>query len=114
MDTATRKEQILQTAGSMFSRLGYHGTTMRDIARELNIQGGSLYAHIESKEDVLWAIVERAAEQFLTAARPLAALDAPAGDRLRAMVRAHVDVVARNLDDATVFFHEWRFLSPQR
>src|SRR6478672_12330911 len=114
MDSTERKEQIVQTAGSMFSRQGYHATTMRDIARELNMQGGSLYAHIDSKEDMLWEIVERAAGQFLTAVRPLAALPEPASARLRRMLRAHVDVVTRNLDNATVFFHEWRFLSPAR
>src|SRR3954449_13323208 len=106
MDSTARKEQIVQTAGSMFSRQGYHATTMRDIARELNMQGGSLYAHIDSKEDVLWEIVQRAAAEFLTTVRPLAAQPLPAGDRLRAMLRAHVAVVARNLDNATVFFHE--------
>lgn len=114
MDSTTRKEQIFQTAGSMFSRQGYHATTMRDIARELNMQGGSLYAHIDSKEDMLWEIVERAAGQFLESVRPLAVLPLPAETRLRQMLAAHVAVVARNLDNATVFFHEWRFLSPDR
>jgi AcrR family transcriptional regulator len=87
---------------------------MRDIARELNMQGGSLYAHIDSKEDMLWEIVEQAAGQFLAAVRPLTALPEPASARLRRMLRAHVDVVTRNLDNATVFFHEWRFLSTPR
>ncbi|HMA35518.1 MAG TPA: TetR/AcrR family transcriptional regulator [Chloroflexia bacterium] len=114
MDTTPRKEQIFQTAGAMFSRQGYHATTMRDIARELNMQGGSLYAHIDSKEDVLWEIVERAAAQFLESVRPLAGLPLPASARLRRMLAAHVDVVTRNLDNATVFFHEWRFLGPAR
>jgi AcrR family transcriptional regulator len=114
MDYSPRKEQIVQTAGAMFSRQGYHATTMRDIARELNMQGGSLYAHIESKEDVLWEIVERAAGEFLAAVRPLADLPLPAEVRLRRMLAAHVGVVARNLDNATVFFHEWRFLSAGR
>lgn len=114
MDTTQRKEQIVQTAGAMFSRQGYHATTMRDIARELNMQGGSLYAHIESKEDMLWALVERAADHFQAAVAPLAALPLPAADRLRRMLAAHVDVVTRNLDSATVFFHEWRFLSADR
>jgi len=114
MDSTERKEQIFQTAGSMFSRQGYHATTMRDIARELNMRGGSLYAHIDSKEDVLWEIVQRAAAEFLAAVRPLALEPLPAGARLQAMLRAHVAVVARNLDNATVFFHEWRFLSPER
>ncbi|HUS14426.1 MAG TPA: TetR/AcrR family transcriptional regulator [Chloroflexia bacterium] len=114
MDGTPRKQQIYQTAGAMFSRRGYHATTMRDIARELNIQGGSLYAHIDSKEDMLWQIVERAAAQFHDAVSPLETLPLPAGIRLRRMLVAHVGVVARNLDNATVFFDQWRFLSADR
>ncbi len=105
-----RKEQIYSTARSLFSERGYHATTVRDIARELNMQGGSLYAHIESKEDVLWELVNRAAEQFLGAVEPIVQSDMPPADKLRKMVRAHVLVVADNLGDAAVFLHEWRFL----
>src|SRR3954467_10682700 len=103
MDTSQRKEQIVQTAGAMFSRQGYHATTVRDIARELNMQGGSLYAHIDSKEDVLWEIANRAADQFLAGAEPVADSDVPAAQKLREMVRAHAAVVAENLTDATSF-----------
>jgi TetR/AcrR family transcriptional regulator, cholesterol catabolism regulator len=101
-----RKEQIYSTARSMFSE--------RDIARELNMQGGSLYAHIESKEDVLWEIVNRAADQFLGAVEPIVASDRSPADKLREMVRVHVGVVADNLENATVFLHEWKFLSEER
>src|SRR5687767_11841588 len=100
-----RKEQIFSTARSLFSERGYRATTVRDIAREMNMQAGSLYAHIESKEDVLWEIVERAAAQFLGVVEPIAHGDEPASEKLREMVRAHVRVVADNLDDATVFLH---------
>jgi len=41
-----RKKQIYSTASSMFSERGYPATTVRDIARELNMQAGSLYAPI--------------------------------------------------------------------
>ena len=109
-----RKEQIYSTARSLFSQRGYHATTVRDIARELNMQGGSLYAHIESKEDVLWEIVNRAADQFLGAVEPIMASDKSAPEKLREMVRAHVKVVADNLADATVFLHEWKFLGEER
>ena len=109
-----RKEQIYSTARSLFSERGYHATTVRDIARELNMQGGSLYAHIESKEDVLWEIVNRAAEQFLGAVEPIVASGKSPADKLRDMVRAHVQVVADNLADATVFLHEWKFLGEER
>lgn len=109
-----RKQQIFTTARSLFSERGYPATTVRDIAREMNIQAGSLYAHIQSKEDVLWEIVERAAEQFIGAVEPVANGDAPAPQMLRAMVRAHLRVVADNLADATVYLHEWRYLSEAR
>src|SRR5439155_15177520 len=109
-----RKEQIYSTARSLFSERGYHATTVRDIARELNMQGGSLYAHIESKEDVLWELVNRAADQFLGAVEPIVQSDLAPAEKLREMVRAHVRVVADNLGDATVFLHEWKFLGEGR
>ena len=109
-----RKEQIYSTARSLFSERGYPATTVRDIARELKMQAGSLYAHIESKEDVLWEIVNRAADQFLAAVGPIVASDLRPPDKLREMVRAHVRVVADNLADATIFLHEWKFLGEQR
>lgn len=109
-----RKEQIFSTARSMFSERGYQATTVRDIARELNMQAGSLYAHIESKEDVLWQIVEQAAGQFLAAIEPIADGGGSSVEKLRAMVRAHVGVVAGNGGNAAIFLHEWKFLSEAR
>ena len=111
----TRREQIYSTAGALFSRRGYAATSVRDIARELDLQGGSLYAHIASKDDVLWAIVAGAAEQFFAAVRPIVAAAPPAPERLRAMVAAHVGVVATQPERATVFLHDWKYLkSPRR
>src|SRR6266511_801548 len=57
---STRREQIEDVASALFSDRGYRATSMRDIARELDIQGASLYAHIPSKEAVLASIAERA------------------------------------------------------
>src|SRR5258707_15728589 len=110
----TRKQQIEDVASSLFSTKGYAATSVRDIARALDLQGGSLYAHITAKEDVLWNIVSRAAERFHAAARPIANSAASASDRLRGMARAHVHVVTDDIEHATVFLHEWRFLGPER
>jgi AcrR family transcriptional regulator len=109
-----RREQIYSTAGSLFSERGYHATTVRDIAKELNMQGASLYFHIDSKEDVLWELVRRAAGQFLGAVEPIVGSGGPPAEKLREMVRAHVRIVADNLENATVFLHEWKFLSEER
>ena len=110
----TRKEQIYRAASALFSERGYRATSIRDIARELDLQGGSLYAHISSKEDVLWEIIARVAESFYAAVRPIAESDAPTSERLRAMIHAHVDVVVNELARSAVFFQDWRHLSEPR
>ncbi|MFC4452700.1 TetR/AcrR family transcriptional regulator [Deinococcus sonorensis] len=108
----TRREQIYEVAGQLFSERGYHGTSMRDLAARLGIQGGSLYAHIASKEELLVELVERAAHQFDEALFSLSAADLPPEAKLREAMRRHLEVVAQNMDSATVFFHEWKHLSP--
>lgn len=47
----TRRAQIYSAAGGPLSRRGYAATSVRNVARERDLQGGRLYAHIASKED---------------------------------------------------------------
>lgn len=109
-----RREQIEDVASALFSDRGYRATSMRDIARELDIRGASLYAHIPSKEAVLASIVERAAERFHQAIQPIAQGPGTAADRLRRMIDAHVRVVAEGRQRAHVFLFEWVSLGPER
>jgi AcrR family transcriptional regulator len=113
----SRRRAIEDVASDLFREHGYAGTSIRDIARALSVQGASLYAHVSSKEEVLWAIVDRAATRFETAA-DAAEMDAemrrpgdPA-EALAALVRAHVGVLTADVDAAGVFVHEWRSLEP--
>ena len=110
----TRRRQIEDVASALFSSRGYAATSMRDIARALDLQGGSLYAHIPSKEAVLAAIVEEAAEEFHAAVRPVAEGPGPAARRLREMIAAHVRVVTGGRERAKVFLFEWTFLGEAR
>jgi AcrR family transcriptional regulator len=114
----TRRREIEDAASSLFHQHGYSGTSVRDIARALDIQGASLYAHVTSKQDVLWSIVERTATRFETAAdAALAGADDPVagpGSRLAALVRAHVGVITDDVQRASVFVHEWRSLAAER
>jgi AcrR family transcriptional regulator len=110
----TRRRQIEGVASGLFRERGYAGTGMREIARGLQMQGASLYSHVGSKEDVLFAIVERAADRFQAALSPYLRQGWAPEDRLRGMIRAHVRVLTDDLEDAAVFLHEWRFLGPDR
>ena len=77
------------------------------------MQKPSLYHHIASKEDLLWAVAWEGAEAFHAALDAVPA-DAPATERIRLALRAHLAVVAGQLDVATVFVREWRYLSGER
>ena len=49
MVETTRRREIEAAASTLFHERGYSGTSVRDIARALDIQGASLYAHVASK-----------------------------------------------------------------
>lgn len=60
ISSPTRGEQtraaILQSAHDLFTRQGYHGTSMRQIALSAGIALGGLYNHFSSKEHVFEAV----------------------------------------------------------
>ena len=107
-----RRAEILRAAGTLFRRNGYHATSMRELARHLNLQGASLYAHIDSKEQLLREIVDRAADAFLASAGSVP-VDAPPRERLAAFIRGHLHVVENEIETAAVFFHEWTHLAEE-
>jgi AcrR family transcriptional regulator len=109
-----RREEILKIACRLFSQKGYHGTTIRDISEACGILSGSLYAHINTKEDLLYEITDRGAEAFLASLKPIVECEAPATEKLSRAVRAHLTVIEANLEAATVFFHEWKALTGDR
>lgn len=113
MQPKSRREQIYEVAGALFSERGYHATSMRDLASQLGMQGGSLYAHISGKEELLVEIVNHAAQQFDASLLPLREQNLAPEEKLREAMRRHIEVVAHNLESATVFFHEWKHLSPE-
>jgi TetR/AcrR family transcriptional regulator, cholesterol catabolism regulator len=110
---STRKSELTRQAARLFAEKGYHGTSIGDLAEAMGVQKGSLYAHIDSKADLLWEVARDGAAAFH------AALDAvPEGPRatekIRLALRAHLHVLSDQLDVATVFIREWRYLEPDR
>jgi TetR/AcrR family transcriptional regulator, cholesterol catabolism regulator len=109
-ESSSRKEQIYRASAKLFAERGYHATSMRDLAQALGVQGGSLYAHISSKEELLWEIVNRAADEFDAALEPIRDSKIAPPEKLRAALEAHFNVISQNKEMVTVFFHEWKHL----
>src|SRR5213080_880373 len=110
---STRKSELTRQAARLFAEKGYHGTSIGDLAEAMGVQKGSLYAHIESKADLLWEVAREGSAAF-HAALDSVPDDGPVIERIRAALRAHLRVVAEQLDVATVFVREWRYLEGER
>jgi len=109
---SARRTELTRAAARLFAEKGYHGTSVGDLAEALGVQKGSLYSHIESKADLLWEVASDGARAFHAALDTVP--DGPAVERIRAALRAHLRVVAEQLDVATVFIREWRYLEGER
>jgi TetR/AcrR family transcriptional regulator, cholesterol catabolism regulator len=110
---SARREELTRIAARLFAKQGYQGTSLADLAEELGVQKPSLYHHIDSKEDLLWEVAWEGANAF-HAALDATPAESPAAERIRLALRAHLAVVAGQLDIATVFVREWRYLEGER
>ncbi len=96
-------------AARLFAERGFHGTSMGDLAEEMGVQKGSLYSLTESKQELLYRAMREGADAF-HAALDAVPEDLPAVERVRLALRGHLAVVSAQLDVATVFMLEWRYL----
>lgn len=76
--------EIVQAAHQLFIGQGYHGTSMRQIARSAGIALGGIYNHFSSKEDVFVAVLKA----YHPYHEILAAVDVARGDTIESFVES--------------------------
>jgi AcrR family transcriptional regulator len=107
------RQEILRTAARLFQQRGYDATSMNDVAAALKLSKGGLYHHFQSKDEILFEIMNHAME--ITEERvlaPVRSITDPKG-RLRALIRLHIEVVLSPRDrEITVMLHENHPLPP--
>jgi AcrR family transcriptional regulator len=108
--TRNSRADVVAAAGRLFAEKGYHGTSMRDLGRELGLLGSSLYAHVESKQDLLVEVVEEGARLFDESAQRAKLEEGSSSERLRSLIAGHVEVVLDNPDVVRTFLNEARML----
>jgi AcrR family transcriptional regulator len=110
----TGSEHVSRVACRIFRERGYHATSMRAIASALGWQPAALYYYYESKEDLLFRIMETAVETLTDYVREHIDPSSSPTERLRQAITAHVVLIADHLDELTVFLHEMKSLGPKR
>ena len=107
------RQEILRTAARLFQQRGYDATSMNDVAGALKLSKGGLYHHFQSKDEILFEIMNHAME--ITEERVLGPVRGIADpeERLRALIRRHIEVVLSPQDrEITVMLHENHPLQP--
>jgi AcrR family transcriptional regulator len=100
------RQEFLEAAARVIAGKGFHGMSMRSLAKEMGRSLTSFYTYFSSKEDVLHEIQRRAFETLLReSAAAVANSDSPAG-QLYAFVLQHVRYVARHKDVMKVLVQE--------
>lgn len=84
---ADTRDRIEAAAVRLFVRNGVAETSVRDIAREVDISDGALYRHFSSKEQLVWSLFERHYIAFAERLQTLAASETTARGRIAAMIR---------------------------
>src|SRR3954468_2596685 len=84
------RQEILRTAARLFQQRGYDATSMNDVAAALRLSKGGLYHHFQSKDEILFEIMNHAMD--LTQERVLAPVRNinDAEERLPALIRPHI------------------------
>jgi AcrR family transcriptional regulator len=107
------RQEILRTAARLFQQRGYDATSMNDVAAALKLSKGGLYHHFQSKDEILYEIMNHAME--ITQERvlnPVRGIADPE-ERLRALIRRHIELVLSPRDrEITVMLHENHPLPP--
>ena len=107
-----RRQEIFSIATRLFYEKGYTQTSTKDIADAAGILKGSLYAHVDSKEDILLAVVEDIHERFDANRSAARVMDASPYERLVAFLTGHLQVAVSALEYHIIYSRDWRSLSP--
>ena len=108
------RDDILDAAAQVFRQKGFHGASMADIAEAVNLQKASLYHHVNSKQEILLALLERALDMLIEGIGAVAHQDVPADEKLHQMIKVYLTALADNADLSSVLLFEHRSLESKQ
>lgn len=110
---AASRAAVLDAACTLFAEIGYHGTSMKDIADALGVRAPSLYNHVSSKQEILFGIMDKAMDRALAALEEALAGVPDVAEQLRLATESLVLDFLRFPAEVTVCNTEVRSLDPE-
>lgn len=106
LDALDTHERLAIVAVKLFSKKGYSGTSIRDIAKAMGMSISNIYHYCGSKEGVFMEAMRSAVEMILQDLRFVSALNLPPIVRIKLMIERHLRYVVDNNDLARIFVIE--------
>jgi TetR/AcrR family transcriptional regulator, fatty acid metabolism regulator protein len=105
---AGKRERILDAAVKVFAAEGFYNAKVAQIAQEAGVADGTIYLYFKSKDDLLISLFEDRMEGINGNLRNALQAAATSADKLRAVVRLHLELVEQNRHMAEVICVELR------
>ena len=109
-----RRDEIVAAAARIFHQKGYEATSIQEVAEAVGMLKGSLYYYIDAKEDLLFAVIEKAHQLGNDGMASSVEEGGDALAQLRHTITAHVRNNLENLTEIGVFFQDFRSLGQER
>ncbi|WP_179319121.1 TetR/AcrR family transcriptional regulator [Winogradskyella helgolandensis] len=113
MKPETRQQEIIRVAAKLFKEKGYSAVTMRDLAKAMGIKAASLYNHINSKKDILNAIIISLAEAFTNGMKEISMSNDSCIEKLKKIIELHVNISSKNSYGMASLNNDWMHLEKQ-
>ena len=109
--TSPRKALILQEAAHLFREKGYMASTLRELAKRSGVQGGSIYHHFSSKQEILYQIMDSTMTNLLFNIKEIIRDEKDPVEKLKKAIRFHIEYHVKNPDETYVTDSEIRSIT---
>ena len=109
-----RRAEIVDAAARLFFARGYGGTSIQDVADEVGILKGSLYHHIDAKDDLLVAVIDEVHDAAMARLAAAGEREGSVVDRLVWFLRDHAVYNCHHVARIGVYFREFEHLTGER
>lgn len=108
-DKTDKYYSILESAGTVFARLGFYKSTISQIASEAGVADGTIYLYFKNKDDILYQFLQFKTTAFFEKMRQAVDKCDSAELKLRSLIRCHLQEFQNDINMAVIFQSEVRY-----
>lgn len=100
------KQFIFEAAAGVFTKKGYHKTTVEEIAAAIGVSKGTIYYYFKNKEELYLAIIQEGIDLFHEQLAKVAQSPGSPQDKIRKLIRGHFVFCEAKKDLVFLFLKE--------